>query len=45
MALTPQFESLIRRLLALTADGKINWKETANERTFLAGFARYVVTV
>jgi len=36
---------LIERLIGLTAEGKIAWKETASEDDFLATVGQYVVTI
>jgi hypothetical protein len=36
---------LIERLLGLTDEGRIDWKETASEDAFQATVAQYVVTI
>ena len=36
---------LIERLISLTAEGKIEWKETASEDDFQATVAQHVVTI
>jgi hypothetical protein len=36
---------LIERLISLTAEGKIDWKETASEDDFQATVAQHVVTI
>ena len=41
----PQIDILVEKLLALTQEGKVDWRDTADEDTFLAAFPKYVVTV
>lgn len=45
MALPPQAAQLVEKLNAAGAQSKVAWEDTAEENTFLASVAKFVVTV
>jgi hypothetical protein len=45
MAFQEQVEKLVERLTRLSAEGKVEWEETADEDTFQAAVSKFVVTV
>jgi hypothetical protein len=45
MALHEQVSKLVERLKRLSAEGKVDWEETADEDTFQAAVSKFVVTV
>jgi polyphosphate kinase len=45
MALQEQTTQLVNKLSQLSAQGKVVWQETADENTFLASVAKFVVTI
>jgi hypothetical protein len=45
MALQEQTAKLVDKLIDLSGQGKVNWQETADDDTFLASVAKFVVTI
>lgn len=45
MAFSKQIEQLVARLTDLTENGKVKWRETADEAIFLVPVAKFVVSV
>jgi hypothetical protein len=45
MAFQEQVAKLVERLTSLSAEGKVQWEETADEDTFQAAISKFVVTV
>jgi hypothetical protein len=45
MAFQEQVVKLVERLTSLSAEGKVEWEETADEDTFQAAISKFVVTV
>jgi hypothetical protein len=45
MAFPDQIDKLVTRLTELTAQGKVEWQETANLNTYLAPVGKFTVSV
>ena len=45
MALQDQIAKLVDKLAELSEQGKVRWEETADENTFLASVAKFIVTI